>query len=181
MDQWVWVVNRADGTVTQIDPLNNSIKATIEVAPRPQSVVTDGNVAWVASPSAGQLTRLDSSGEETTALPVALGGAPADLAIVEGSLWEADAGRGTLSELSLEDGHQIDEPIELGGEPVALAVGPGALWVADKARDLAIRVDPSSGRQERVAVGHRPVAIAVGGGAVWVTNAGDQSVSRIER
>ena len=76
VDQWVWVVNRADGTVTQIDPLNNSIKATLEVAPRPQSVVTDGNVAWVASPSAGQLTRLDSSGEETTALPVALGGEP---------------------------------------------------------------------------------------------------------
>ena len=60
-------------------------------------------------------------------------------------------------------------------------MGPGALWVADKARDLAIRVDPSSGRQEKVAVGHRPVAIAVGAGAVWVTNAGDQSVSRIER
>jgi predicted Ser/Thr protein kinase len=181
-DRWVWVANRADATVTQIDPLTNRIEATIDVAERPQSVVTEADVTWVASPSTGGLTRLDSSGEETTVQPIALGGAPADLAIVEGSLWEADTGRGSLAELSLDDGQPIGDPIELGGDPVALAVGPGALWVADKGRDLAIRVDPSApGTQERVEVGHRPVAIAVGAGSVWVANAGDESVSRIIR
>jgi hypothetical protein len=53
--------------------------------------------------------------------------------------------------------------------------------VADRARDLAIRVDPDSGSQEEAEVGRRPVAIAVGAGAVWVANAGDESVSRIDR
>jgi streptogramin lyase/tRNA A-37 threonylcarbamoyl transferase component Bud32 len=182
-DQWVWVVNRAEGTVTQIDPLRNRIEATVDVAPRPQSVVADDDagVTWVASPSVGKLTRIDSSGAEATADEVSIGGAPTDLAIVEGSLWEADASHGTLAELSLDDGRRLSESTDLGGEPVALAVGPGALWVADKARDLAIRINPSTGEQERVEVDNRPTAIAVGAGAVWVANTGDETVSRIER
>jgi tRNA A-37 threonylcarbamoyl transferase component Bud32 len=181
-DRWVWVANRADGTVTQVDPYTNSPEATIGVAPRPQSLVTEGDVTWVASPSAGELTRLDSSGAQTAAAIIELGGAPADLAIVDGSLWEADTRGGSLRELSLETGERLGDPVELGGSPVALAVGPGALWIADKARDLAIRVDPAAtGSQERVEVGHRPVAIAVGGGSVWVANAGGESVSRIIR
>ena len=183
-DRWAWVVNRKDGTVSQVDaldPLTERATATVEVAPRPVSVATEGDVTWVASPSQSMLTRIDSSGEAPTAQPVAIGGAPTDLAIVDGSLWVVDTRDRTLAEHSLEDGHRLNVT-ELGGQPVAIAVGPGALWVADKARDLAIRVDPAGEEEtERYEVGHRPVAIAVGGGSVWVANAGGESVSRIVR
>ena len=179
----VWVVNRDDGTATEIDPPTSTPEATVAVSARPESVATEGEVAWVASPSQGSLTRIDSSSDgEPAAQPFAIGGAPADLAISGESLWMVDASRGTLAELSVQDGQPLREPIELGGQPVAVAVGPTAVWVADKARDLAIRVDPDRPAEpEKVEVGHRPVAIAVGAGSVWVTNAGDGTVTRITR
>jgi tRNA A-37 threonylcarbamoyl transferase component Bud32 len=176
-----WVTNRDDATVTQIDPPLNQPVATIEVAPRPQSVAAQDDVAWIASAS-GTLTRVDAAGDgEPVAQPFQIGGAPADLAIVDGSLWVVDPNQGTLTERSLEDASEI-RTIELEGKPVAIAVGPGALWVADKARDRVIRVDPDGDDEtERYEVGKRPVAIAVGGGSVWVANAGDESVTRIVR
>ncbi|MFL5854115.1 MAG: ABC transporter substrate-binding protein [Solirubrobacteraceae bacterium] len=43
-------------------------------------------------------------------------------------------------------------------------------------------IDPASGRiAAQYAVGREPSALAVGGGSVWVANAGDDTVSRIER
>jgi YVTN family beta-propeller protein len=60
-------------------------------------------------------------------------------------------------------------------------VGFGSVWVVEKHDDTVRRIDPVTGRTQRVIpVGHLPAAIAVDQRWAWVTNECDGTVSRID-
>ena len=55
----VWVVNRSDGTLSQIDPATGSVKQTIPVGRTPAAVAVGHDAVWVASSGDGTLTKVD--------------------------------------------------------------------------------------------------------------------------
>jgi len=99
-----------------------------------------------------------------------------------GSLWVV-LGRNpaTLVRLDPATGEQVGNKIVLSTQRViGLAFGAGAVWAAAAEDGLLIRVDPASGRVDKVKVGDFPVGITVANGDVWVANRDGGSVSRVD-
>jgi YVTN family beta-propeller protein len=71
--------------------------------------------------------------------------------------------------------------IPVGSFTVGIAAGFGSVWVVEREDDTVRRIDPVTGRTQRViAVGNQPSDVAVAQGSVWVTNHCDGTVSRID-
>ena len=69
---------------------------------------------------------------------------------------------------------------------MAVATGAGAVWVAvrnisaaDHSPESIVRIDPSTGIQQQIAVADGVQDLAVGEGAVWVTNRFTNTVTKI--
>ena len=61
-----------------------------------------------------------------------------------------------------------------------LAVGDGTLWATQTDANQVVRIDPSTGDVQSIAVGNGPTGIAFGSGSVWVANSLDGTVTRID-
>ena len=57
----MWVTNSADGTVTRINPADNSVEATIPVGPLPYQLAAGGGGMWVATQNAA--VKIDPGGD----------------------------------------------------------------------------------------------------------------------
>ena len=59
----VWVANRADGTVTRLDPSTGEIVGSpLSPARPPLSLAVNGRVVWVGSVAERTLTRIEDGG-----------------------------------------------------------------------------------------------------------------------
>ena len=111
-----------------------------------------------------------------------------NLAVANGKLWVL-TGVGTVVQVDPATNALVGKPLRVPADAEAIAVGQGALWVtrgapgdlAGPRQDTLTRIDPASGRTvATIKVGRAPLDVAVTPGAVWVTNAGGDSVTRID-
>ena len=84
----LWVVNRADDTVTRVDPSTNANVFTIRVDARPVAIAVASDAVWVANQGAGTLSRIDPETNEVTD-SVEVGNGPSGIAVADGLLWVA--------------------------------------------------------------------------------------------
>ena len=113
---------------------------------------------------------------------ISLDGPPLGYDFGAGSLWVV-VGRhpATLLRLNPTTGERVGKKIVLSQQRViGLAFGAGAVWAAAAEDGFLVRVDPSTGRVDRVKVGAFPVGITVANGDVWVANRDGGSVSRVD-
>jgi len=90
-----------------------------------------------------------------------------DVAVGLGSVWMPDdEGRRVWQIDPKHDVVQATYPT--GGRAFAVAVGAGAAW-APSDDGFVVRIDASSGEEERIRVGGAPTGIAYGGGLVWTS------------
>jgi DNA-binding SARP family transcriptional activator/DNA-binding beta-propeller fold protein YncE len=114
---------------------------------------------------------------------VAVGEAPASVAVVDGDVWVLNASEETVSEVDTRR-HAVVRTLGSGSSPTALAVGAGAVWVAGAAHTLR-RIDPDSGvaATTRIPRAPGPAAdfqsswVASNGTTVWAAN--QRTISRI--
>ena len=74
----VWVTNRADGTVSKIEPRTGAVIGTIGVGRSPTGVAASPEAVWVANAGDGTLSRVDPS-TVTVVQSVPLGNPPRDV------------------------------------------------------------------------------------------------------
>ncbi len=122
----VWVTNRADGTVTRIDP-TTLVTTTIPVGHGPAAVAVNAAGAWVANAGDGTLVRVDT-GTNAVAATTQVGDAPTAVLATPAALWVAGGRDGTVERLDPRSGH-VSKTIRLGGMPDALAAAAGKVWV----------------------------------------------------
>jgi YVTN family beta-propeller protein len=122
----VWVTNRADGTVTRIDP-TTLLATTIPVGHSPEAVAVNAAGVWVANGGDDTLVRVDP---ETNAVvgTTPVGGGPTAVLATPNALWLA-AQDGTVTRLDPRSGKPA-KTIRLGGAPGALAAADGKVWIA---------------------------------------------------
>jgi ABC-type transport system substrate-binding protein/DNA-binding SARP family transcriptional activator len=122
----VWVTNRADGTVTRIEPAT-LVATTIPVGHGPDAVAVNAAGAWIANSGDDTLVRVDP---ETNAVSgtTNVGNAPAAVLATSNALWVANGGDGTVMRLDPRSG-TIDKRIQLGGTPNAFVADAGKVWV----------------------------------------------------
>jgi hypothetical protein len=144
----VWVANPVDRLVLRIDPLNNSIAATIPIEGQPDTVVAGEGSVWVLDRKYKLVFRIDPQTNQVVAsIPLPVGNADT-LITGAGSVWVGMTGI-------------IDLTNQLPGQEEELEP-PG----------LVIQIDPKTNE----ILGQLPVQpvsqIAVDGTALWVLSRG---------
>jgi YVTN family beta-propeller protein len=178
------VLRSGDGTVdvgtnsiARINGGNGSLELTTALGQRPGASAIGFGSLWVAEPDRGVVARLDLE-QGTVTDTIRVGNSPAGLAIGEGSVWVTNAGDGTVSRINVETNEQSDT-LDVGSGPSGIAVGDGALWVADTIGAELLRVDPTSGETQAVALAGQPSGVAFTPNGVWVTVA-PAGVARVD-
>jgi YVTN family beta-propeller protein len=183
----IWVANRRDGTVTEVDPATNRVQVTIPASGSwpagqggPGIAFASGSL-WVANYDQRQVTRRP---QDTDPTPIPLDASPTVIAAAQDAVWVAgrtDSGGGLVARID-PGTNQVGPTVRLPHAPTGLATTRDGrtAWVAT-AGDRAIRrVDTRVGRKDgRIELPHSPDQAAYGDGAVWVTSSEDNAVMRI--
>jgi YVTN family beta-propeller protein len=117
-----------------------------------------------------------------------VGDAPAGVVVGGGSAWvvsptnvaHGETATGTVTPIN-PDTATATEPFEAGQQAGGIAYGDGSLWVAATEEARLYRFDPSNpAKPAAFDVGTAPTGIAVTPQAVWITDAGDNTVSKLD-
>jgi hypothetical protein len=92
---------------------------------------------------------------------------PPDVAVGLGSVWLPDDDGRRVWEID-PSRNVVQATYETGGRTLAVAIGAGAVWAGSDDGSV-LRIDPSSGKTERISVGGAPTGVAYGGGLVWAS------------
>jgi YVTN family beta-propeller protein len=180
-DGSVWAVDRADGTVSRIDPATRAVVQTIGVGADPAAVTVTGGGVWVANSGDGTVSRISAAADKVVQT-IGVGNVPDAIAGGPSGIWVADQGDATVDRIDPATGAVTIRDIPVGGLPDGIAVGPDAVWVANGQDGTVTRIDPATGQPGGpLPVGSGPEGIAVTPGAVWVANSLDLTVSRLDQ
>lgn len=176
----LWVTNRAERAVIQINPKTTAPVQSIQVGNDPGAVAVGKDAVWVANTIDGTLSRIKlATGSVTDVIPI--GGSPAGVAVGAGAVWVSSEDTGTVVRIDPAS-RTIVGAINVGNGPTGIAIGEGGVWVANRQDGTVSRIDPASNSvSATIRVGTTPFAIAASPEAVWVANSGDGTITRIER
>ena len=90
-----------------------------------------------------------------------------DVAVGLGSVWLPDDEGRRVWQID-PSRNVVQATYETGGRPLSAAIGAGAVWAASDDGSV-LRIDPSTGKTERISVGGAPTGVAYGGGLVWTS------------
>jgi serine/threonine-protein kinase len=187
----VWVVNEADGTVSQVDAGTGALRRTFRVngsVPTDgySNIAADGPVAWVVSTSGGRggLTRLgDTEGPFPPQISLGIPD-PVAVAVGEGSVWVAgkDVGENVILEIDPRKMAVVGRvAVSRGDKIMDIAVGEGSVWFTDWGVEETLwRLDPETmdvtGRLDTAG----DDSVAVGDGAVWLGDIETGTLARVD-
>ncbi len=181
----LWVANRDERSVTQIDPRSAEVKRTLSIAGRRiDALAASGDAVWTMDQARATATRMDPVfgvpvGAVRVGPPIVLGAAVPTAVAVGGRWVWAATGRSSVARIDARSG-RMDMKVDVGNEPAGIAVGAGATWVSDDLDNTVSRIDAAGVVTGATAVGHGASGIAVGAGAVWVADTLDDTVTRID-
>jgi len=179
----VWVSNRGDGTLTQVDPATNRTRTRELGISTPGGLVAADGHLWVGqdAPEETTVLRIDPDTWETDEVETQ-GRRPAWLAATDGVVWVAQTSSATVSGIDTGALQPNGLPAAAGFSPVNLEASPDGhwVWVPDDGENFVTRIDARTGEAvERLLVESGPAVVAAGDDEVWVTNFGAGSVQRL--
>src|SRR5262245_3677932 len=189
----LWVASVGHREVASVDPalpLTDPAAMSIPRVPLPRyttatSLTVGGGSLWIAtSGPVGSSPVVERWRLHPLALQRTYRRGPFDygisVAFGYGAAWVA-LGSPADAVLRIDARSGLAKRIRVGSFPTGVATGFGSVWVGERGDDTVRRIDPITGRSQRViSVGSVPIDIAVDPGSVWVTNHCDGTVSRID-
>ena len=171
-----------DDKVDRIDPVDGT--ESIDVGSAPSEVVAGAGAIWVVVDDGKGLVRINPGTRKVAKrLTVDVKGCDctvAKLAIAQGVLWSSSALDRSITARDPRNGESQGKYEPGAGFKGAFAVGGGALWAVgtddtDPATSWLIRIDPDSGKVERIDLGTGSyfTGVAYGEGKVWIADAAD--------
>jgi streptogramin lyase len=178
---------RPVGRLVRLSLATATAEKSVDIDGVPGSAVRVGNSVWVGhnadwlDTKPGELTEVNWTTGEV------LGQVPFDrpvfgVASGDGSLWVV-VGRSpaTLVRVDPTTRHVLGQPIRIDdGRVIGLAFGDDMLWATAFENGALLRIDPSSGRVDRVPVGKGPVGVVASNGVVWVAVRDGNVVARVD-
>jgi YVTN family beta-propeller protein len=181
----LWVTNRDDQSVSQVDPNTLRTLRAIRLSDAPTAIAAAPGGVWVVTSgptatfvSASRIDPQFDTIDRTVRIPDVVPGSAAALAVRGSALWVAPSS-GDLTRLDPLTAHVLDRLDPNSGPTGIDLAADGAVWVTDNDADNVTRVD-ATGARSPIAVGHFPSGIAIGAGGVWVADSGDDAVVRID-
>jgi YVTN family beta-propeller protein len=181
----IWVSNYGDGTLQWIDPATNRPGPPIPVGASPCGLAVGAGSVWVENYGSNNVTRVDATTGKVQAT-IDVGSAPYDVTFAAGAAWVTDYSDGTVSRIDATTNRRT--VIRTGGQPTGIVPAAGGLWVGlggpateAGATYTVIRIDSTSGAiTDRLNVGRRPTWTASDGTNVWLSDAGNNTVIRVD-
>ena len=152
----VWVTSHQGGTVTRVDPVTNSVSATIMLEPGLWGLAYGEGAIWVANPERDTVSRIDPATNAVTATISDID-APVGVAVGARSVWVTNWGTtgqpgGMVSRIDPLT-NRVTRTIPVGTNPGRMAFGGGYLWVALQGASL-VQVNPATNAvKARVTIG----------------------------
>jgi DNA-binding beta-propeller fold protein YncE len=130
----VWIVNRAENQVLEVDPVTAQKGDPITVGKQPTAIAIGAGSLWVANFADDTISRvaISNAGPAVTSIPV--GDGPVDVAIGEGAVWVVNELDRTLVRVDPKS-DKVVAKVELGNVPQRVAAGGGSVWVTVRARE----------------------------------------------
>jgi streptogramin lyase len=165
----VWLATGTGGTLSRIDPKNNSVVASITVPSGSFCPVFADGFVWVTSTEHSVLTKVDPSTNHAVA-EIPVGKNPLFATDGAGSVWTLNQGDGTVSRVDTKTGKLVAN-IQAGlpGHGGEIAFGFGSVWATLDKIPLT-RIDARSNEVVRQWVGDGGDSIRTGLGSIWLTN-----------
>jgi virginiamycin B lyase len=185
----VWAVSDSGPVLTRIDPLGNSVAASVKLelghvcpaeAPGCGEAAVGNGALWVAHVDDGTVSRVDPRTNTVTAT-IEVGSRPLAVAVSPGAVWVANAGDPSLSRIDPHS-NRVVATIRLGPhgqatDRMTVTAGAGAVWVTMTKPDAVLRVDPATNRVAATIAlswlesGQPCGFLAVAHGVVWAAGA----------
>jgi YVTN family beta-propeller protein len=102
----IWVANRNDQTVSQINPRTNVVVQTIPVGAAPAGIAIGADDVWVVNPLDGTVSRIDPPTSKVVQT-VPVGNGPTAIAYGLGALWVANDADATVSKIDAKNGNVV--------------------------------------------------------------------------
>jgi YVTN family beta-propeller protein len=160
-------VDVGTNSIARLNAEDGSLELATALGQRPGASAIGFGSLWVAEPDRGVVARLDLD-DGSVVDTIRVGTSPAGMAVGEGSVWVTNAGDGTVSRINVET-NEVSDTLDAGSGPSGIAVGGGGLWVADAIGAELLRVDPTSGEGQAVALAGSPSGVAFTPEGVWVS------------
>ena len=184
----LWVGNQRDSSVQQIDPLSNSVRATIQTGPRSDDVRVSGlldmvaanRAVWVTNGGTHRVYRIDPRTRAVRSLSIGryVGGVTAASGRIWVSVDHTALARVDPQRLRVERRVQLLDRIN--GYITSIAAGGDAVWVATDGGDV-LKLDRALRVRAQLRLG-RSLARSTGvlaGDSYWVVRAGVPTLFRI--
>lgn len=175
----VWVLSDEKGTLSRVDPKDNSVVSELRLGPSCNTVQFEQEALWVTCPNENRLLRIDPKSNlvdkriETATEPVAA-------AFGEGHFWVLGNKEGKVSKIDPKTS-KIVATIEtrVPNGKGNLVFGDGHLWVAASGYPLTkINAQTDKVVQQFVGDGAGTLRFAVG--SLWILNPAKSTVSRFD-
>ena len=142
---------------------------------------------WPTAPAAGVIAPVRSAAAGAPDVPgvvigtIAVGAAPAAVAVSGISLYVANSGSKSVSVISTKTNKVVGSPITVGASPAAVAVSGDSLIVANTGSNTVTVISTKTNKVvgSPITVGATPRAVAVTGKILYVANTGSNTVTVI--
>lgn len=193
-DEFVYVCNIGDATVSIIRPGPRALKGTMGFSRAIDLVAAQGYL-WAANggspgytPEPPGTVSQHSAGVPVLRIRVgpSLVGPEEQTTIAADArrfeIWAGNQDSQTVRQVAPSSGGSIVRGIAPGGLAVKEGSGGATVWATDPSRHLVVRIDGASRRiVRRIGIPDQPTRLAAGDGAVWVTTRGrNPAVWRID-
>jgi streptogramin lyase len=175
-----WVSDAANGQLLRIDRRSQRVTKRVSVDKTPCELMAAYGSLWLVTQS-GRLDRLDpASGRVLARVPVGKTSYEAIAAL--GDVFVSNRNSGTISRVSPKTNRVVRTyrlPIL---NPGGVTFAGDRLWIGNDASGATdvLRLDPTTGRSERVKAGARPAFVAALGSSVWIAGQDDGSLTRLD-
>jgi YVTN family beta-propeller protein len=208
-DDFAWVANSGEGTVSKIDLKTNRPLARVAVgdpqgitgcASRnvhqtphgdfrirncdlPKAVAVSKGAVWAGRGDTQSLVRIDPATNRVVA-SIPVGVEPWYIAASDTAVWLSDWRTNAVVRVDPVANRVVATVANLPAGPTGIAIAPDAVWVASSRADTLTRIDPATNQvAASVATDLVPLPVLYAYGSVWVRNEfreGSGTVQRVD-
>ncbi len=209
VNDFAWVANAGEGTVSKVDLRTNRPVARISVGDPhglagcdshnvhqtphgdfrirncdlPKAVAATRGAVWAGRGDTQSLVRIDPvSNRVVASIPV--GVEPWYIAASDTAVWLTDWRTNTVVRVDPATNRAVATIPNLPAGPTGIAIAPGGVWVASSRADTLTRIDPTTNQAANaVATDLVPLPVLYAYGSIWVRNEfreGNGTVQRVD-
>ena len=168
-DDSVWIVIDAKGTLARIDPISNSIRQRISLAPGSHNPLFSDGVVWVTGCYSDVLTAVDAESGRVLGV-VHVGPRPRFLAAGDGAIWTLNQGDGSVTRVDATHRRVTATiPARSPGHGGEICFGAGSVWTTVMGVPLT-RIDAKTNTVTGQWTGDGGDSVRFGLDSIWLTD-----------